>query len=299
MSTVEESEVEQEKAVSHLDKMLAKYIRWVAAILLASFSFLALEDAPIATITAAFDENSFTKFGLFLLFAAWATGATDDTRIQTTAYTRDPKAGKLGMQEAVGILMFLPIFTGLFLLHELLFWFQLALLVFICVNMWTYSVAVMDRAASIITASKDHSLKEKDYRAYMKLYCAVEYLTGNWQRKRFLALFALALLQVAVAGLIRFTNISSQVSGFSFKEVPGDVLLSFLPSVLFVAYVLVSEIWIRIYRYKIFSDFETIDMVVEHFKMTKQRNKPLPEIDTTNLFRRSDSPNRNYRGGRD
>ena len=298
MNSIEESDVEQEKAVSHLDTMLAKYIRWVAAILLASFSFLALEDAPIATITSAFDQDSFTKFGLFLLFAAWATGATDDTRIQTTAYTRDPKAGKLGAQEIVGILLFLPIFTGLFLLHEYLFWFQLALLIFICVNMWTYSVAVMDRAASIIEASKEHSLKTKDYKAYMKLYCAVEYLTGNWQRKRFVALFLIALLQVVVAGLIEFTDVLARARPYTFKEVPGDVLLSFLPSVLFVVYVLVSEVWIRIYRYKIFSDFETVDAMAEHFRMTKQRNIKLPEIDTTNLFRRKVSPNRNYRGGR-
>lgn len=299
MNEIEASDVEQKKAVSHLDTTLAKYIRWVAAILLASFSFLALEEAPIKSITEAFDANSFTKFGLFLLFAAWATGATDDTRIQTTAYTRDPKAGKIGIQELVGILLFIPIFTGLFLLHEQLFWFQLALLVFICVNMWTYSVVVMDRASTIIEASKVHSLKNKDYKAYMKLYCAVEYLTGNWQRKRFMALFFLALIQLLIAGALKYLGVPEAISQRSFKGVDGVTLASYLPSVLFVVYVLTSEIWIRVYRYKIFSDFETIDAVAEHFKMAKQRNVDLPSIDTTNLFRRSISPNRNYRGGRD
>lgn len=279
--------------------MLGKYIRWVAAILLVSFSFLELENAPIDKITAAFDENSFTKLGLFLLFAAWATGATDDTRIQSTAYIRDPKAGKIGIQEVLGILLFLPVFTGLFLLHEYLFWFQLALLVFVCVNMWTYSVAVMDRASSIIEASKEHSLKTKDYKAYLKLYCAVEYLTGNWQRKRFIALFLLALVQVIIAAWLEFFGLPEAVAQIGFKGVSGLILASYLPSVLFVVYVLTSEIWIRIYRYKIFSDFETIDVVAEHFRMTKQRNVTLPEIDTTNLFRRQVSPNRNYRGGRD
>lgn len=289
------SNADQQKAVEYLDKTLGTWIKWVAGILVLFFGYLEIQNAPLDKITQAFDDSSFTKLGLYIFFAGWALGATDDTRIQTTVYALDPNGGKLGSREFVGIGLFLIMFASLFLVHEHLIWFQVALLVFLLTNMWTYSVIIMSRAEPMIRKSAEHYLVKRDYCRYMKLYCAIEYLTGGWQRRRFLTLLALALVQLLVAIFLSFGQIPQAVAGVPVGGTTVGAMAGYVPSALFVIYVILSEAWMKIYRFKVFADFETLDEVEEHFKLTKERAIDLPPINYANLFRRGRSYHEAYR----
>lgn len=289
------SRQDQQKAVEHLDKTLAKWIQWVAAVLLTFFGYLEFRNAPLDKITEAFQATSITKLGLFIFFAGWALGATHDTRIQTEAYALDPDGGKIGSREFVGIALFLIVFTSLFLLHEQLIWFQACVLALICLNMWTYSVVVMGRAKTIIERSAMHYEKEKDYSRYLKLYCAVEYLLGSWQRRRFIWLFCLALTQLGVAIYLTYFGMPAAAAQLAIGGVKVSELAGYIPSGMFVIYVVVSEAWMKIYRFKIFADYETIDEIYEHFRVQRQPGTDLPVLNLDNLFKREVSQHTSYR----
>lgn len=286
---------DQKKAVEHLDRILARWIKWVAAILVTGFSFLEFRNAPLGDIANVFQDTALTKLGLFILFIAWAFGATDDTKIQTTAYGYDPHGGRLGLAEFAGIAVFLIIFGGLFALHTYPVYFQLFLLVFVCTNMWTYSVIVMGRCRSIIENSAKLYAEEGDYARYMKLYCAVEYLLGGWQRRRFIILFVLALLQLGVSTALTYTPVLAYLPDGEINGITMAKLSVYLPSALFVFYVIVSEVWIKIYLFKVFADFETIEETHEHFRVQRKPKTDLPPIDASNLFKRKLSPHPSYR----
>lgn len=281
------TESDQKRGVQSITRNLTRWIRWVAGGLVILFGFLEISNAPIDKITEAFDSNSFTKFGLFMYFTGWAFGATDDTKIQKTAYALDPQGGKVGMMEWSGIFVFIIFFTSLFLLHTYTVFFQISILIFVIINMWTYSYVIMKRANIIINESKNHYISTKDYIRYLKLYCAIEYLTGGWQKRRFISLLIIAIVQLIVAILIEYTNVVSSFSGYSVKNIPVSNIIIYLPSLLFIIYVIISEGWMKIYRYKVFSDFDTIDEIGEHFRISKNPKLEFPPINTENLFRRS------------
>lgn len=285
---------DQKRAVDRLTNTLSKWIQWIAAGLAMTFAFLEFQNAPIDKITQVFDTHSFTKFGLFLFFTGWAFGATDDTKIQKFAYAVDPDEGKIGLKEYAGIAVFLIFFSLLFIFHEKLIVFQSLLLFFICANMWTYSSVIMKRAEKIIRESEVYYKQEKDNFSYFKLYTAVEYLTGRWQKRRFITLFMLALMQLLVAIYLNFWGVPSVLSGLSIKGVKFATALSYAPSVLFVAYVIISEGWMKIYRYKVFSDFETIEQMRDYFNLSRQAKSDLPRINYDNLFFSGLNKNANY-----
>lgn len=280
------SKEDQERAVKLLTQNLTRWINWVAAVLLIFFSYLELRNAPIDKITQAFDDNSFTKLALFIYFTGWAFGATDDTKIQRTAYALDPNGGNVGFAEWSGIIVFLIFFTSLFLLHTYLVWFQLFILAFILINIWTYSIVIMGRARDMIIESKEHYIAQKDYVRYLKLYSAVEYLTGAWQKKRFIVLLILALIQIALAVAIQYTNLPYIINAYSYKGISLTTLVYYLPSLLFLVFVTVAEAWMKIYRYKVLSDFQTLDEIGDHLRLSKNPKKELPPINTENLFKR-------------
>lgn len=278
---------DQKRGIQSITKNLTRWIRWVATGLLIFFGYLEAKNAPIDKITEVFESHSFTKFGLFLFWIAWTFGATDDTKIQKTVYALDPQGGKVGLTEWVGIMVFVVFFTSLFLLHTHLIWFQVSILVFITINMWTYSYVVMKRAEFIINESKDYYISVKDYTRYLKLYCAIEYLTGSWQKRRFISLFIIAVIQLIVAIIIKNQQIPLSILQYKVNKISINELVPYIPSVLFIAYVAISELWIKVYRYKVFSDFDTLDEVGKYFRIAKDPKLGFPPINTENLFSRA------------
>lgn len=286
------------KGVDHLAKFAIRWIKIVALLLGATVTFLEFRNAPLESFTRSFDNSSLMKIGLVIFFFGWLWGATNDTEIQRAGYCRDPKEGEVGFKEIAGIIVFLIVFGALFALHDRLVWFQLALLVFILVNSWTWWV-IFTRTLPIIDASYEDLAKEGESRdncSLAKLLVVVQYMNGPWQRNRFITLIVLAALQLAIAFLVSRNALAPYVSGMSLNGVPADVLVGYLPGTLFVLYVLISEIWMKIYRIKVFSDIATIDYLEAHFTVSKRRDAPLPAPHKARFLDFSPTANENYVG---
>ncbi len=275
---------EKMQSLDRLSRFLSKIINIVAGVLLATYGWLEFQNAPIDKITNVFDSNSFTKFGLAIFVAGWALGATDDTKIQRKCYAIDPLDGRLELKQWIAIVIFIAMFAFLIYVHEIPVLFQFSLLVFILINIWTYSSVIMKRTDEMLKKSAEFLIKEKENIEYLKLFVGVEYLKGNWQKRRFIFLLILAVIQLVVSLIIYFNLIPSHVSGLIISGVGMDKIIAYLPSFLFLVYAIISEAWIKIYRFKVFSDFETIDQIDLYFNVSKKRGIELPEINKNHLF---------------
>jgi hypothetical protein len=121
-------------------------------------------------------------------------------------------------------------------------------------------------------------------------------MNGSWQRRCFSTLIGLAALQVPLAALVASGRLAPFAAGFSVNGVRGDVLFGYLPGALFILYVLISEIWMKVYRIRIFSDLETVDRLESHFTLARRRDCPLPTPHLAGAFDFTAPSNSNYGG---
>jgi hypothetical protein len=273
-----------------------KVIAWAMGLAGVGYQLL---NAPLDRVTQEIDNTTLMKVGLVIFFFGWLWGATNDTKIQKVGYCADPHDARLGLKEFAGILIFLAVFVSLFVLHDDLVLFQLLLLVFILVNSWTWRV-IFDRTRPMIDTSYQtfsaSNAESQGNCSLAKLLVVVQYMNGPWQRRRFVTLIVLAALQVVASILVARGTLAPLAGQFSFRGVSGAVLLGYLPGMLFIVYVLISEIWMKIYRIKVFADINTIDYLERHFTISKQRHAALPEPHLAGTFDFSPSANRNYVG---
>ena len=288
----------EERGVERLATNVVRWIKAVAILLGSTVTFLEIRNAPLDRLTQSFDNAALMKIGLVIFFFGWLWGATNDTEIQREGYCRDPRKGKIGLEEAAGILVFVAVFSMLFVLHDDLIWFQAFLLLFILVNTWTWRV-IFRRTIPMIKASYRKFVADgadPDNCSLAKLLVVVQYMNGPWQRRRFLALVFLALIQLVVAILVASGSLAALVAGFSINGVPAEILVGYLPGTLFILYVLISEVWMKLYRVKIFSDLATIDYLEEHFSISKRRDAALPKPHLAKLTNFAPTANGNYAG---
>jgi hypothetical protein len=282
-------------AAARLARMVKNLITAFGAAILLFFTFLEIWKAPFDKITETFQPYSFVKLGLFLFYLGWLAGATDDTDIQHEALRRDTSLARLDPLEYSGIGAFFALFALLFYFRESIVIFQAVLLAFIVLNVGTYRI-ILRRIDRNVRNRRDELLggAEKDYFGYLKLYCLMGYAKGSWQAKRFKTLIVLAALQLAVAAIV-YTEAYRQVVG---DRPVGKLTLytciEYAPAFLFLCYVLVSESWMKIYRYKIKSDYVTIDKIHQHFGLQKRRGVELPPLDMSGLFDEKLDENANY-----
>lgn len=288
----------EERGFDRLAAMMVRWIKAVAILLGSTVTFLEVRNAPLDRLTQSFDNSALMKIGLVIFFFAWLWGATNDTEIQRQGYCRDPKKGRVGAEEIFGILVFVAVFSMLFVLHDRLIWFQGFLLLFIVVNTWTWRV-IFRRTIPMIKSSYRKFLGEAatvDNCSLAKLLVVVQYMNGPWQRRRFLALILLSLVQLLAAFLVASGSLAGLVAGSMIRGVPGEVLVGYLPGTLFIVYVLISEVWMKLYRVKVFSDLETIDYLESHFLLSKRRDEGLPKPHLAKLLNFAPTANGNYSG---
>jgi len=297
-----EKEAASAAAKDAMERLAQNVLRWIKLVAwamgFAGVSYWLL-NAPFERLTEDVDNTALMKVGLGIFFFGWLWGASNDTKIQRIGYCADPRDAKLGLKEAAGIFIFLVVFVSLFLLHTYLVLFQLLLLAFIVVNSWTWRV-IFDRTRDMIDTSYAmfvaSDAESRGNCSLAKLLVVVQYMNGPWQRRRFATLIALAALQVAAAILVARGTLAPLVGQLSFRGVPGNVLLGYLPGILFILYVLISEIWMKIYRIKVFADINTIDYLEACFTISKQRHGGLPRPHLADTFDFSPCANKNYVG---
>jgi hypothetical protein len=286
----------QQQGAKDLVSFAEHWIKLVAIVLAAGVGYLEFQNARLEGFARAVDNTTLIKFGLCIFFIGWGWGALDDTRIMGRGYKKDAQLGKVKAQQWVGMALFIALFVTLFLIPHWPVWFQLNLLGLISVNMWTWRV-IFNRTLSLIDSTYSDCKAGSGSRsmiALAKLLLVVEYMNGPWQRRRFVTLIAFAAIQIPIAFLVASGRLAPYGAGRSFYGVPGDVLIGYLPGLLFIAYVLVSEIWMKVYRVRIYADLRTAEWLEAHFSLAKQRDCPLPEPHLAGAFDFAPASNRNY-----
>jgi hypothetical protein len=286
----------EQRGVKDLADFADHWIKLVAVLLAGGVGYLEFRNAQLEGFAKFVDNTSLIKAGLFIFFLGWGWGALDDTRIQARAYLKDPERGRIHWKEWAGVVLFLALFITLFLVPHRTGWFQLTLLGLIVVNTWTWRV-IFDRTRPAIVATNADCASASGSRnmiALAKLLLVVEYMNGPWQRRRFITLIAFAAVQVPIAFLVASGRVTPLGAGTSLYGVPGEVLIGYLPGMLFILYVLVSEIWMKVYRVRVFADLRTAEWLEAHFTLGKQRDHPLPEPHLVGTFDFAPASNRNY-----
>jgi hypothetical protein len=292
MST-DKTELAKVRGLKKLSWMLLTAIQLIAGGLGIYYAFLTLLDAPFDRMAKVFDASSLIRFGLFLFFFGWLWGATDDTKIMRSVFERDPQNGNIGPAEIGGFAAFVIMFVALFQLNDRLVLFQGLLLGFICVNVVTCAV-IARRTRAIYNENAALYLDRGDHSSMLKLAIVSEYMNGNWQRRRFAVLVGLAAFQLLVAVMVKNGQVGAAMHGMVIKGIPGDVVATFIPGILFIIYVLVSELWMKIYRIKVKSDMVTIDYVESSYSIAKRRGSTPPELNLRDMWDRTEATNDNY-----
>ena len=106
----------------------------------------------------------------------------------------------------------------------------------------------------------------------------------------------IAALQLGSALLVQQGVLAPYVTDLKFNGVPASLLIGYLPGVFFILWVLVSEIWIGIYRIKVLSDLSMIDYFEDYFSISKRRDVPMPKPHLAALTDFSPTPNQSYVG---
>ena len=288
----------EKRGVHDLADYALHWIRLAAIVLAAVVGYLEFKNAQLQGFAKIIDNTTLIKAGLVIFFIGWGWGALDDTRIQKRGYISDPDRGRIGWKERFGIALFLALFSTLYFIPHRPGWFQLTVLGLVAVNFWTWRV-IFDRTRRVIDATYAECVSASGSRnmaALAKLLLVVEYMNGPWQRKRFLSLGAFAALQVPIAILVASGRLAPFTSSWNVVGVSGDVLIGYLPGILFIAYVLLSEVWMKVFRVRIFADLRTIDWLEAHFTLGKQRDCPLPTPHLVGAFDFSPPSNENYGG---
>jgi hypothetical protein len=292
---------DQQRGKDDLADFATHWIRLVGIVLGLTVVYLELRNAPLGEFVRTFDNSSLIKIGMIIYFFGLAWGARDDTQIMTMGYGPDPRLGKTGSKEWAGMIIFVALFARLFFITDRLVEFQATVLALILVNSWTLRV-IFDRTRVIIdTTYADCAAKPKARKmpALTKLVLVTEYMNGPWQRRRFLVLAILAVLQIVLAAVIRSGALAGYGAGVVINGVSGDVLIGYLPGAFFILYILISEIWMKIYRTRITADLRTIDWIERNFRLSKPKGVKLPGPHMVGPYDFSPTSSRNYvgRGG--
>lgn len=288
-------EIKKIRSVESLAHGLAMTIKIVAAILILVVGFLSINNAPLEKITEIFTPSGLIKIGLFTFFFGWYYGATDDVEIQKTGYQMDANDGAIGRSEILAIISFIAIFSGLFWLNDKPVIFQSALLFLLVINIISWRV-IIKRTIPMIQETTAKAIAKKDEIMYLKCILTLSYMNGRWQRIRFFTLFVLAILQLLVSILIFYNAVPSSILSLNIGKLKLSNTISYLPGVIFIVYVVVSELWMKLYRAKIFSDFVTLDYINLYFSMQKRKNTEWPSMDINTIFNIQKSVNENYNG---
>lgn len=292
---------DQQRGKDDLADFAIHWIRLVGIVLGLTVVYLELRNAPLDGFVRTFDNSSLIKIGMIIYFFGLAWGARDDTEIMKQGYGADPRLGNTGPKEWAGMIIFVALFATLFFITDRLVEFQVTVLALVLVNSWTLRV-IFDRTRVIIDSTYAACTANSEARnmpALAKLVLVTEYMNGPWQRRRFLVLAILAVLQIALAAVIRSGALAGYGAGVVINGVSGDVLIGYLPGAFFIIHILISEIWMKIYRTRITADLRTIAWIEHNFTLGKPRGVTPPGPHMVGPFDFSPTSSRNYvgRGG--
>lgn len=242
-----------------VDKLAAKArfsIKIIGGALAAFFIWRQLKEFPLIPLLESTQAGFVFRLGLTVYYFSWIFGANFDVSVQQSVYVRDANHGRLGWRD-FGMIVVFGAVAALFL------WasneekrFAPALSAFVIMNLVGWRVMVTRVISTIQMSLLTYG---QDFFEIERLHIVRNYITGDWQRFRFLALCAIVLFVDAVSF---FAPVRSMVSSAIASLVSGlneTIISPLLPALIFVMFLVIAEVSIWIMRGKTWMSLSLID----------------------------------------
>lgn len=222
-----------------------RFIKIIAGILAAVFTWLQLKDFELAVVVERTTPELLRKATLVIYYLCWIGGASFDVSVQQKVYVADPARGRLDAKTYA-------IVIGFFAVALLLLWASdnerlLApmLAIFVVANFFGWR-HIVSRTRETVRASREKF--GKDYLRQEELKLVDDYMTGKWQLTRFAFMLAIVLC----ANVVTFfqpvrQNLAFFLGHFSSAFTVENLPL-LLPSFFIFSFVMIAESWIWLKR---------------------------------------------------
>lgn len=231
-------------------------INWSAFGVVLLFGWLRLRGVEVLPVVRTLPAMLLLRASLVLYYSSWLAGATFEINTQELVYARAPTSkGQLPMIAIVTIGVIVALFTILcaitsfpqFLLFLMLFWL-------VNILAWRYLITRLLppvwRASSAYFYELNNAAK-LDQLAFVRVY-----LTGRWQRARFVTGF---LLLLVVNSAVQ-TGVSSRLAAqFGFAE---DAVLAFAVAI----FLAIVEGWVWMMRLRTRIAIDTIEQLHHRYR---------------------------------
>lgn len=246
-------------------------IKVIGGLLLLFFAWLQVKDIPLGTLVQNTRPEFLIKATLILYYASWITGCTFDTRIQQKVYVADPKRGQITVDLLAAIGGFFVVAFALFWASSHQQYFAFVLLAFVAVNAVGWML-IVGRVKPIISASREVFLQRENFFRLEQLAVVREYMTGNWQVRKFIAMVIVILFASALSSFDSLRiSLGTVIETFA-TSVPPNTMAGLLPDLCILFFVLMAEGWIWTKREKVRSILAAIDDLRQRYVL-----KPLSE----------------------
>jgi hypothetical protein len=256
---------EKEK-VNKLARTARLAINVIAGVLALFFTWVKLSGTSMLPVLASTEPEVLAKVILVFYYLCWVFGTGFDVGNQQAVYVSDPKEGRIAL-DTFGVLVALAIVTAALLwASDDIKVFAAMLVVFFIANilLWRY---LLTRVRPIIEASAKIYREHKNYPDLERLHVVENYLAGDWQKQRFLAM----CLLLAAANVICFVEPAQQALAAVVRLIlPASLvpaIARLLPHLSIILFILVAEIWIWIMRVRTWTSLHVIAALRERYEL--------------------------------
>jgi hypothetical protein len=232
-------------------------IKIVAGILALFFTWIKFSGLSFLPVLENTEPQVLAKVIVVFYYLCWVFGTGFDVGTQQAVYVSDPQEGQITL-DTVGVLIGLTIVTAVLLwASDDIKVFCVILVVFVIVNvlLWRY---LLIRVGPIIEESARVYRKDNNYPDLERLEVVKQYLAGNWQKHRFLAM----CLILAVANLVCFFEPAQQgliaVARLTLPPNMVPAVARLLPHLSIVLFIVVAEGWIWVMRVRTWASLHVI-----------------------------------------
>src|SRR5215510_2648780 len=229
----------------------AKWMIWgVTALIAIVFAGVTLKDIPFGPALSSTNPDYLQAIILTIYVWCWAAGTTIDTNFQSAVYMADPQGGHVRTGSLVAVAGLAIVVIALLLVRSNELWFAVVLAVFSLVDVLAWLYLRYSFLPPIIEATqkKYSDPKEPDHYGQLLLNIVVTQITGNWKWWRQLAMSAVIAAMIVIALSPHAKDVIAEWLASAIRIVYAETIKRLIPSLMFLIFVLVSEIWYFAYR---------------------------------------------------
>ena len=250
------------RAVTRLARAVRFSIRAISIILPLLFAWLSFRDLSFSEVIGVIASSTVLdvlwKLILFVYYAAWVVGASNDTNFHEDVSVRAPFGGQLPLQ-AIGLLVLFLVVAALLLYSRTFEQFVAFITLFFTTNYISYRYIVREFTRPMIEESRAEYVARRDYFGIERIAIFEHYMLGSWQLWRFLTGCAIIGAMIAIA-------ISNRLFGGTLPYLQ-DVPMEVVQLIGMASFVAILETWIFYMRLKTLASLAALDQLATRYEL--------------------------------